>query len=102
MRAILVAALVCTASLSGTATATDSASRRFSITGSATVTRDSPTLHGDKLSVRAALAPSNAAVSSSAVVQDGGQFTLMANAVAVPLVCYNDTIFRDDFDGDGG
>lgn len=102
MRATLVAALVCTASLSGTATATDSAPHRFSLTGSATVTRDSPTLHGDALSLRGHLATSGAALSSSAVVQDGGQFTLMANAVSAPLVCYNDTIFRDDFDGDGG
>jgi hypothetical protein len=27
---------------------------------------------------------------------------LMAKAVVATQVCYNDTIFRDDFDGDGG
>ncbi len=102
MRTLVVAALVCAALLSGSASATDAAPHRFSMRGAATITRDSPTLHGDTLSLRADLAPSNAALSSSAVVQDGGQFTLMANAVAVSLVCYNDTIFRDDFDGDGG
>ena len=29
------------------------------------------------------------------------KFLLFANATAETLVCYSDTIFRDDFDGDG-
>ena len=35
-------------------------------------------------------------------MQEGGRFVLMARSMAVAQVCYNDTIFRDDFDGDGG
>lgn len=31
----------------------------------------------------------------------GTRFRIDAVAAAASLVCYNDTIFRDDFDGDG-
>jgi len=35
-------------------------------------------------------------------VQEGGGFAMMARLAPASLaVCYSDTIFRDDFDGDG-
>ena len=34
-------------------------------------------------------------------LQTGDSFMLTANLAAATLVCYNDTIFRDGFDGDG-
>jgi hypothetical protein len=66
-----------------------------------TLSRDQPALSDGKLVLRGYL-QSRDAPSTAAIVQDGGRFTIMAKAVAVAQVCYNDTIFRDDFDGDGG
>jgi hypothetical protein len=75
--------------------------QRFTLTGTASLSRDQPALSDGKLVLRGYL-QSRDAPSTAAIVQDGGRFTIMAKAVAVAQVCYNDTIFRDDFDGDGG
>jgi len=75
--------------------------QRFTLTGTASVSRDQSVLSDGKLSLRGYL-QSRDAPSRAAIVQDGGRFTIMAKTVAVAQVCYNDTIFRDDFDGDGG
>ncbi len=74
---------------------------RFSVEGSASVTRDARVLAGDRFTMRGELVSSDAP-SSAPIVQEGGRFVLMARSMAVAQVCYNDTIFRDDFDGDGG
>jgi hypothetical protein len=34
-------------------------------------------------------------------VHEGGAFQMTGVLAAAPMVCYGDTIFRDDFDGDG-
>src|ERR1700761_3106226 len=73
-----------------TVEASDASAHRFALAGSATITRDTPTLRSDTMSLRSYLAPSDAAVANSAIVQDGGRFTLMAKAVAATQVCYND------------
>ena len=36
-----------------------------------------------------------------APMHEGGAFKMTGALVAAPTVCYADTIFRDDFDGDG-
>lgn len=102
IRIVAVAVAIGVEFFANTVVASDASTNRFALTGSATITRDTPTLRNDTISLRSYLAPSDAAVANSPIVQDGGRFTLMAKAVAATQVCYNDTIFRDDFDGDGG
>ena len=75
-------------------------STRFSVQGSATVARDPKPLVGEHFTMRGQLVSSDAP-SSAPIVQEGGRFVLMARTIAVAQACYNDTIFRDDFDGDG-
>jgi hypothetical protein len=96
--AVLALATVCT---SVTAFADSTSDHRFALAGSAVVTLDQPAQKSGSLTLRAYLVPSDAALSSSPPVQDGGTFALMAKLLTKPSVCYNDTIFRDDFDGDG-
>jgi hypothetical protein len=76
-------------------------SSRFALNGNGSLSRDAKTFSGGTLSLRGYL-QSNEARSTAAIVQDGGRFTIMAKAIVLASVCYNDTIFRDDFDGDGG
>ncbi|MEO6688534.1 MAG: hypothetical protein ABIS07_01720 [Dokdonella sp.] len=54
---------------------------------------------GDTFVLKAHLVPR--AKSASAPVQEGGAFSMIGKLVSTPTVCYGDTIFRDDFDGDG-
>ena len=75
--------------------------KRFSGYGSGTLTREPATLNDSNFSIRASLL-SKESPSTAPIVQENGQFSVMANLVATNQVCYNDTIFRDDFDGDGG
>lgn len=74
---------------------------RFTLQGTATLSRDTQVLTDGTLSLRSYLQSRNAP-STAAIVQESGRFAIMAKAIAVAQVCYNDTIFRDDFDGDGG
>jgi hypothetical protein len=74
---------------------------RFRLVGVGTLTLDKPTLKSGNVHLKADLTPSDAAISSAPPAQEGGGYALMANLAAASLVCYNDTIFRDDFDGDG-
>jgi hypothetical protein len=102
IRILVAAVAISVGFFANTVLATEASTHRFALIGSATITRDAPTLRNDTMSLRSYLAPSDTAVANSAIVQDGGRFTLMAKAVVATQVCYNDTIFRDDFDGDGG
>jgi len=82
--------------------ATDASGQpRFELTGSGTLSLDQSVQKSGNVQLKAYLTPSDAAISASPPVQDGGGFALMAGLTAASLVCYNDTIFRDDFDGDG-
>ena len=46
-------------------------------------------------------APGDSTLSASQPAQEGGRFSLTALLSTSSLVCYNDTIFRDGFDGTG-
>lgn len=74
---------------------------RFQLVGAGTLTMDPPMQKSGNVQLKAYLTPSDAVISASPPVQEGGGFALLANLAAVSLACYNDTIFRDDFDGDG-
>lgn len=73
--------------------------QRFQLSGSGTLTLDAPPQQGGSLLLKAALLPDH--VTAQRVQQSGGPFALTATLAPSSLVCYNDTIFRDDFDGDG-
>jgi hypothetical protein len=99
MRAFLIAAALFLAQV---AQATgEAASHRYSLTGTGTLRADPPVQADGKLTLRATLHPKDAALAAQPPVQEGGRFALMAAVKASAGVCYNDTIFRDDFDGDG-
>ena len=86
-----------------TAFATGSAAaQRFQLSGSGTLSLDAPVQKTDRLQLKATLTPQGAALAASPPVQENARFAVMATLAAASLVCYNDTIFRDDFDGDGG
>ena len=83
------------------ALAIDSArAERFELTGSGTLTVDTPTLRLGDLQLKATLSTS-AAVPAAPSIQSDARFTLTGTLAAASVVCYNDTIFRDDFDADG-
>jgi len=82
--------------------AESAAVQRFALSGSGTLRRDQSAQTAGSLTLRAYLTPSDATLAVSPAVQEGGGFVVMARLAAVATVCYNDTIFRDDFDGDGG
>ncbi len=75
---------------------------RFTLTGSGTLSLDQATQSSGSLKLKAWLTPTGAALAASPPVQENARFAVMATLAAAPSVCYNDTIFRDDFDGDGG
>lgn len=75
-----------------------SISDRFSLVGTGTLIADAPAQTVPGLTLRGTLSK-NAATSAGDGEHNG--FLLNATLDATPLVCYNDTIFRDDFDGDG-
>jgi hypothetical protein len=95
-----IAFVVATVSL-GASPAVEPSAQGFSVRGAATLTRDQSPLVSDRFTVRGQIV-SREAPSTAAIVQDGGRFVVMARMMAVAQVCYNDTVFRDDFDGDGG
>ena len=90
------------------ATAAGGDDPRFSMTGTAALSQRAPAQSNGSFELRGELqrvgggavaAPSLAAPS----LAWGARFVIDASPVATPasLVCYNDTIFRDDYDGDG-
>jgi len=81
--------------------ATEPASaNRYRIDGAGTIALDVPVQRNGSLRLQAALSPS-APTSGAPALQSTGRFALTATLAAQSLVCYNDTIYRDDFDGDG-
>ena len=93
---------LCACFLANAAFATESTSiQRFQLSGSGTLTLDQPVQKSGNLQLKAYLTSKDAALAALPPVQEGGGFALIASASSASLVCYNDTIFRDDFDGDG-
>jgi len=74
--------------------------QRFELNGAGTLALDSPVQLSGAFRLRAALSPSGIAAETPAI-QSNGRFALSASLAAASLVCYSDTIFRDDFDDDG-
>jgi len=73
---------------------------RFELNGSGTLVLDAPLQRNGALRLKAVLSSSSMSVDQP-TLQTGNRFALTATLAAASLVCYSDTIFRDDFDGDG-
>ena len=73
---------------------------RYELSGSATLTVAPRIPQSGAIRIHATLDPVSA-TDPSTVAQAGGPFRLAASLSTLSLTCYNDTIFRDDFDGDG-
>ena len=76
-------------------------SPRFQLVGSSTLTLDQAVHRGGDLQIKAYLTSTETSSAASSPAQEGGRFSLNALLSTSSIVCYNDTIFRDDFDGDG-
>jgi hypothetical protein len=96
MRAWLIAGALLAGQL---AHATDAS--RYQLSGSGTLRPDPPLQTNATWRLNATLQSHDAALAASPTLQENSRFALMASVSAAPHVCYNDTIFRDDFDGDG-
>jgi len=75
--------------------------QRFQLAGSGTLRSDQPVQKSGDLQIKAYLSPSDFVHPPSSSVQKGDRFVLSATLATSSLVCYNDTIFRDSFDGTG-
>lgn len=75
--------------------------QRFQLTGAGVLQLDAPMQQSGNVQLRARLVPNSSALAASPPAQEGGVFALKASLAAASMVCYNDTIFRDDFDADG-
>ena len=72
----------------------------FTLHGTGVVSRDAPVQKSGTLSLKAALSPADVALNEPQLLSES-RFSLSEVLSAESMVCYNDTIFRDDFDGDG-
>jgi hypothetical protein len=96
---ILFLGVLVAASFAQSSHASDAAQEeRFQLSGVGTLRQDAPVHRGGDFKMKASLDTSNAALR---MVQEGGGFSLIAQVSSASMVCYSDTIFRDDFDGDG-
>jgi hypothetical protein len=75
--------------------------QRFQLTGSGVLQLDAPLQKSGNVQLRGRLVPDDATFAASPPAQEGGVFALKASLAAASMICYNDTIFRDDFDADG-
>jgi hypothetical protein len=83
----------------GASAADSTVPHRFVLTGSGTLALDAPVQQNGALRLKAML--SAATAQAWPVAQSDARFALTGTLAAVSLVCYSDTIFRDDFDADG-
>jgi len=77
------------------------AGQRFQLSGYGTISANPPPQKSMDFQLKAYLTPKDAAIAALPPLQEGGGFALIARATTPALVCYNDTIFRNDYDGDG-
>jgi len=73
---------------------------RFAISAEGSLTLDARAQQSGDVSLKAILSPAYFGVDTAQTLADS-RFTLTAALSSSSLVCYADTIFRDDFDGDG-
>jgi len=99
-RALAVASAFVLIAANAAFAAESTVQHRFELSGSGTLTRDAPLLRNERLQLKAVLAPAGT-ISAEPTLLSGGGFQIAGTLSASSLVCYNDTIFRDDFDGDG-
>ncbi len=99
MRTWLIATALMVARAASAADA--SPAHRYELSGSGALRADPPVQAGARLRLDATLTSSDAPMAASPTLQENGRFALMASVSSASHVCYNDTIFRDDFDGDG-
>jgi hypothetical protein len=98
-RWILTGAAVCT---SGAASESNApVVPRFQLEGSGIVTVDQAVQKSATVQLRAFLTPDDAGEGATSNVVQGNRFAVSATLSAASLVCYNDTIFRDGFNGTG-
>jgi len=98
--ALALTGIACTSAAANAGVAADG--QRFQLSGSGTLTVEQPAQTSADMRLKAYLLPKDAAIAALPPLQEGGGFALIASVKAQSLVCYADTIFRDDFDGDGG
>ncbi|HEX6834304.1 MAG TPA: hypothetical protein VF132_12285 [Rudaea sp.] len=96
-RLVMLAACACNAAFAADGGVTGN----YQMSGVGTLKPDPVAQSKGNYSVRAVLQPKDAALGAHPL-QETGRFALIASLTAAAHVCYNDTIFRDDFDGDGG
>lgn len=96
---LLVSATLCASSVASATSAPDP--QRFQLLGSGTLNLDQPVQRSKSVQLKATLTPTDATLAAAPPVQVGGRFALTASLTTASLVCYNDTIFRDSFDGTG-
>ena len=99
MRAKHVFAVLAALAGLNAAVAETAVSPRFQLNGSGRLSPDVPPQTGGTLRLMSTLQALQPRAAPAALT--GGRYELRAVAAASNLVCYNDTIFRDDFDGDG-
>jgi hypothetical protein len=80
---------------------TSSPQPRYQLEGSGSIVLNPPTQTAGKFGIAATLDGANAASNSPGATWESGRFAMRAALAATVVACYNDTIFRDDFDGDG-
>lgn len=74
--------------------------QHYRLNGAGTLSLDAQVQQNGRLRLKAGLSP-GATTAAALELPSGDRFVLAATLAATSLVCYNDTIFRDDFDGDG-
>jgi hypothetical protein len=77
------------------------ASQTFQLDGSGRLTLDEKTLKANRYEIKATLTPTAEPSAPESNSHQSDRFSLSAMLAAVSMACYNDTIFRDGFDGDG-
>ena len=102
-RRCLLAMTICVAACGAQAgrCAAAAPAQRFVGSGNAQVTLVASAQRGGEFVLRGTLADSDAALKASPPVQESAGYALIAKLAPKPSVCSNDTIFRNDFDGDG-
>jgi hypothetical protein len=98
---LAVAALTASVATNVAFAAESTSEQNLRVSGFATLRLHQPAQKTGTLSLKAYLTPKDAALEASPPVQEASGYALMAKLIAKPSVCYNDTIFRNDFDGDG-
>jgi hypothetical protein len=86
--------------LTSVVSAASAQSARFDIAGGASIVADATVQNDARYALKAQLVVAES-TSAAVTTQSDARFALNAVLSTSSLVCYNDTIFRDGFDGTG-